>query len=435
MLAAITLINMGFASQFIIPVPQLAILIACVQLIIAAWGNWYFPYHHPDYDIQMRLPLYISYVTPACLLFTVGIVLPIITHRYDIKFNNTFIDPITRRQLKEEFHVIFLVGIAATFLQKVSPSILKFVFVLLANLSFVGVFGYMMLNISGWKLRIGIVAALLLSNTLIGGSFHDLVLWGAFIVLFMSYCRQWSRQRVISFILLGAVGIMVILSVKQEYRDQFWYGRTKIADSRIAAFTTLVFDVLTHPKILLTDKKLAETIVRLNQGWIVNRAMIWTPKFKPYAHGKTIVNSLEGAIVPRFLNPEKGEVGGRKDYMRYTGLELWGSTSMELGYVGEMYINFGPWGGILAVGLYGLLLGLGFRWFYVRALKQPLWWAWVPYFAIVAIKAETSIGYTVNWLIKAAAIMIIVVWLSPALKHTLVKSLWVRKRKTLEVYG
>jgi len=64
-----------------------------------------------------------------------------------------------------------------------------------------------------------------------------------------------------------------------------------------------------------------------------------------------------------------------------------------------------------------------------------LWWAWVPYFAIVAIKAETSIGYTVNWLIKAAAIMIIVVWLSPALKHTLVKSLWVRERKTIEVYG
>ena len=62
---------------------------------------------------------------------------------------------------------------------------------------------------------------------------------------------------------------------------------------------------------------------------------------EPYAGGKTIVDSILNGLIPRFLNPNKGASRAEENYERYTGLNLWGSTSMKLGYAGEMYINFG----------------------------------------------------------------------------------------------
>ncbi len=77
-------------------------------------------------------------------------------------------------------------------------------------------------------------------------------------------------------------------------------------------------------------------------------------------------------------SPDKYVAGGREEFERYTGHELFDS-SMGLGYAGDMYANFGHWGGLTGVGLYALLLGFGYRWIYLRALRYPLWWAWAPY--------------------------------------------------------
>jgi len=276
----------------------------------------------------------------------------------------------------------------------------------------------MLLRNPGWRMRASILILLLWLSAILGGSFHDLVLWTTSFVFVLAYSQQWDRKRVAVVLLAGSLCVFLLLSIKQEYRAQIWYGQTSIAESRIGAFSKLIFNTMSEPSTLFSEDKLPETLVRLNQGWIVNRAMIRTPSEIPFARGKTIVNSVAGALLPRFISPHKKAVGGQKDYERYTGLILHGA-SMELGYAGEMYVNFGIKWGVLAVGLYGLVLGLGFRWLFVRALRQPLWWAWVPYFAIVAIKAETSVGYMVNWLLKAAIVMVGVMWLCPAMKQVL----------------
>jgi hypothetical protein len=309
------------------------------------------------------------------------------------------------------------------------PNSLKFLFVLSGNLAYVGAFGYLLLNIPGWKIRAGIVIGLLFMNSLQDAMFHDLVVWSASFVLVLAFSRQWSRRRILSTLIAGCLAVTVIISVKGEYRNQFWYGKTYISDNRVVAFCKLVTDVLANPETLFSREKVSITTQRLNQGWIVNRAMLWTPVHEPYAGGRSLINNVVGSLVPRFLNPNKGVVGGKKDYSRYTGLELTPGTSMALGYAGEMYVNFGPRWGLLGVGLYGFIIGMGFYWLYARALRHPIWWAWASYFACIVIKAESSIAYMTNWVLKAAIVMIGVIWFCPAMKQLLGKTVWGRKHE------
>ena len=71
------------------------------------------------------------------------------------------------------------------------------------------------------------------------------------------------------------------------------------------------------------------------------------------------------------------------------------------------------------VGIYALLLGLGYRWLFKRALRQPLWWIWLPFLGMIALKAECSVSYMVNWVVKAVLVMGLVIWACPALRAVL----------------
>ncbi|MFC1488287.1 hypothetical protein ACFL6B_00415 [Thermodesulfobacteriota bacterium] len=418
-LTVLSTINIAFSACYMLPYPQLAIVISCIQMILAAWGNWHFPQHHPVHDILDRLPAYLSYGGPACALFALGLMIPIGSSRLQTEKSETVIEnQQTKKQLVKELHTIFLIGVAATLLGGRAPSSLRFIMVLLGNLMYVGAFGYILLNTPGWKSRTIIAMALLFWISLGEAKFHEMVIWGTFTVLVVAYRHKWNRKRLIAVIMAGVIGIVLVNAVKKDFRDQFWYGKEYFGENRFLAYIHLTSNYVLNPKELFSEEMVSELMVRFNQGWIINRAMIWTPAVKPFAHGKTIGNSITSALVPRILNPQKGVVSGREDYTRYTGLLLIG-TSMSLGYAGEMYVNFGPRWGLLGIGLYALLLGLGFRWFYEKAYIQPLWWIWAGYFGIIAIKAETSVGFMINWMIKSVVIMLITLWIAPGMRRVL----------------
>jgi hypothetical protein len=92
---------------------------------------------------------------------------------------------------------------------------------------------------------------------------------------------------------------------------------------------------------------------------------------------------------------------------------------MNLGYAGEMFANFGYWGGIAGCFVYALLLGLSFRWAFKRALLHPLWWALVPYVGLVGLKADDGIADVLNWLVKAAMVVAAVYYTFPAIRAAL----------------
>jgi len=94
-------------------------------------------------------------------------------------------------------------------------------------------------------------------------------------------------------------------------------------------------------------------------------------------------------------------------------------TSMNLGFAGEMYANFGYRGGIVGCGIYGLILGLLFRWIAIRARTSPLWWAIAAYAGHWALKAETDIGSVMNYVTKGGIVIFAVTLVLPALRAEL----------------
>jgi len=160
-------------------------------------------------------------------------------------------------------------------------------------------------------------------------------------------------------------------------------------------------------------------IARFNQAWIIDRVMQHVPDYEPYARGDTLRDAFIGAFFPRFIMPDKPISGGRENMAIYAGMELDEGTSMNLGFGGEMYANFGYWGGIIGSGLYALALALLFRWIAVRALASPLWWSVLPYVGFLSLKAEEDVLSVLNWIVKACVFMMGVCVVFPAFRRAL----------------
>ena len=106
--------------------------------------------------------------------------------------------------------------------------------------------------------------------------------------------------------------------------------------------------------------------------------------------------------------------------LRYAGIDLGRSgTSMDLGFAGEMYANFGVTGGLLGCTFYAVTLGVLFRVMCRRAFVHPLWWSLVPYVFFAAVKAEDGIGNVVNWSVKACILLVGISTIFPAFRHAL----------------
>jgi len=168
-----------------------------------------------------------------------------------------------------------------------------------------------------------------------------------------------------------------------------------------------------------SDDSLGEMVLRFNQGWIVDRVLHHVPAYEPYAFGETIISAVEAAALPRIIAPDKHDVGGREFMIRFAGYEPEEGTSMDIGFAGELYANFGYWGGIIACGLYALMIGLALRWVSVRALRSPLWWAVAIYAGHWAFKVETDIGAVLNYAVKAALVVFVATRCLPAFRAAL----------------
>ncbi|HEY1769797.1 MAG TPA: hypothetical protein VGG02_06035 [Chthoniobacterales bacterium] len=167
------------------------------------------------------------------------------------------------------------------------------------------------------------------------------------------------------------------------------------------------------------ERFLADTAVRYNQGWIVNRVMMMVPEFEPYADGSTLEDAAWATLVPRILVPGKFVAGGAEHMAQYAGIQLNEDTAMTLGFAGEMYANFGLTGGVIACGLYALFFALVFRVICLRAFTHPLWWSLVPFIFYSALKAEDDVAFVLNWTVKACVLLVGVVVFLPHFRRAL----------------
>jgi hypothetical protein len=131
-----------------------------------------------------------------------------------------------------------------------------------------------------------------------------------------------------------------------------------------------------------------DTAARYNQGWIVSRVMTFV-RSSSRMHVAKQSRMLRGRRSCReFLDPDKPQAGGRENMRAYAGVELSEGTSMNLGYAGEMYANFGHWGGVIGCAAYACFSAAYFASSAGARLPGPCGGALVPYVFFSSLKAE-----------------------------------------------
>lgn len=434
MLVSITVFHISAASKYIVPFPHVAILISSLQLIIAAWWEYYYPLR-AGVGVGDRIAAYLSYAVPVVSAFAFGWALALFhlsASRVDILSLSRL--SISLRLLKDLDLLVFGGLACALFRMIVYIGTLDFALLLSSELRFVGALGWMILRARGWKWRVALVYLVHAVFAARSGMFHSLILWGASLFVVWLYCFRPRLRTVLALTLFGILMVPTVEYTKLRVRGSLWRGES-LPDTML--LPNMPLTPINKPLILgihfveglihvvtwdLEDEFLSHISARFNQGWVVNMVLQHVPENEPYAKGETIIRAIVSAVVPRVLAPDKYRAGGREYMERFAGYSPLRGTSINLGYSGEFYANFGHHGGILATGIYALLLGLLFRVAFHLSKHNPLWWAFVPFMANWAFKAEEGVGEIINWLVKGLIVTIIIVHILPGLRSTLLRT-------------
>jgi hypothetical protein len=283
---------------------------------------------------------------------------------------------------------------------------------MMGQLRFVGALAFLFSRSRGWKIRVAIVYLGLFLKTASGGVFYEFVLWMGYLLISLAYLKRWRLKLAIG--LVAAFFLLTMLNdIKEEYRREIYVsGKMPIAE-KVKILASLFWN---NPEADLPQYVVARRLVRWNQGWIIARVMATVPDHQPYANGETIKEAVIASILPRLIFPDKLKAFSREMFMTYTGTFLNESTAMELGLAGEMYANYGLVGGVIALGIYGLLIGFIFSKFFHLAQDNALNWVWVPFVMLVVFEAEWNVYDIINYSTKSFVVFIVVISFMPDLR-------------------
>ncbi|MDQ3206477.1 MAG: hypothetical protein M3Q40_08260 [Pseudomonadota bacterium] len=115
-------------------------------------------------------------------------------------------------------------------------------------------------------------------------------------------------------------------------------------------------------------------VERVTYVYYFGQALETVPRDLAHEQGLLWREAVQGAVVPRLLNPAKRIIDDSERTSYYTGNRVAGAdqgTSISLGYMAESYIDFGPVGMMFPLFVWGLFVGLLYR-SLIRATRYPL---------------------------------------------------------------
>lgn len=286
--------------------------------------------------------------------------------------------PVTRYNLNRVF-VLTLVIFSISYVVDVIPKTLWFGGAqIIENLLALRFVPYFLLLVAAFErgrgfAQVAIATAWVTAPQLLTGFSDFKEILFVIIIAALAQWRPWVRTRVqqrqnTRILMFGGLGAIVVLlfgivwsgGVKQEWRDQIWTGQISASPlERMGLFFDTVGRVL--PRLDVRDS--AETLAsRISSGtlyftYVVERV----PRVVPHENGMLIGRAIENATKPRFLFPNKANLGGDSWLVRrYAGVAAAGDesgASIGLGYMAQFYIDFGALGVVAFSILWGAVGG------------------------------------------------------------------------------
>ncbi len=307
---------------------------------------------------------------------------------------------------------LFWIGVACNLLMPIVPGALNLIFTFASYLIYVGALYLWFMNDKNRLIYLIAMFTIPIVKSIRYGMFTELVFMGAFVslMLLMKYDLKFYKK--IAIALGGIIIILFIQSIKYEFRMRTWYDYgTNTLDARLGVFQELAADRIRTPETMYSDLMLSGMLDRTNQGSLTAMAIRYVPEYEPFAKGETIFVSLAASVIPRALWPNKPKVGGAENMKRFTGFELVGSTSMDIGQLGDAYVNFGIMGGAIFLFFYGLTFSfINAKLFEASAGISPAALLWFPVFFAGCIQVDSSVLSTFGHLSKVVIFYLFVRW-------------------------
>jgi hypothetical protein len=381
-----------------LPILELLLLIAGIQWILGPCIDYSTAYEHYKYHMYVSEGDYMSFVAPAYILFSIVLLYGI----KNIRFLPNLVESFSNYS---SFGIrILLIGILAGLVSSIVPGPLRFIAYLFSNFKFIGSIILYFSKVKSHKSLLYLAVLFLLTESIISGMFHEFFSWMIFFYIFWCLKNKPSFSFNMVIIIFGFFCVTLLQSVKSEYRSYAWED---YSGNKGVLFFNLISNGFSVNKDL---EKIEDVNTRFNQGWIISAIMANTPKNEPFANGKTVLESITVSFLPRILFPDKLVSGGRSNFMRYTGLYIGEGTAMAMSILGESYANFGIYGGILFMLIWGYLLILIWMFLIRKVLDNMVLVFFMPLIYFQVIKAETELLTVVNHLVKSIVLVFVFLW-------------------------
>ncbi len=375
--------------------PSLIYLFHKYQLINLKW--WY-----PKMKVEAEL--YYSLAIPCSIGLWAGLHLINRKGKPDL---NSIIEKIKKfpEYNRRTGVILLIVGSISSFLIGIAPVEIAFFLTLMSYCMFIGILYLYFSDFKNKALILFLFFAYIIYISISGGMFAILIWWPLMVLMVAFIGKRIPNIIKVSFLFLLIVSFSLLQSVKGKYRMITWQGvqKSKYVDASNA-------DVLQELLLSQVEKEGFQIfnwgfyypiISRFNQGYHISNAMKYTPRVEPFAYGETIFGSLLATFVPRVFWSDKKIAGGKENYLRFTGIKLRQGTSMNIGQMGDAYVNFTIIGAPLFLFLYGLLLASYEKLIFKRAIRSPTFLLWTPLLSIGLLNVENDFFTTFNYGVKA----------------------------------
>jgi len=266
---------------------------------------------------------------------------------------------------------------------------------------------------AGWWFPIAFVFEFALS---LGGFFSSFktVFFVTFLAAAMAGVKV-STSRVIGGLLIGiaAFGMGVVwTAVKSDYRSFASGGEMAQTvnvgyPEQMAKLGELVGQLDEEA----LGKATQDFLSRISYVEFFGSVLSYVPQNVPHEGGALLADAFARPFMPRALFPEKTEINDSERTRYYTGRFVSGverGTSISIGWVGETYIDFGPWGmmlGAMAIGgFYGLIYRLLTTW---RRTKGILGFGMATAVLLPVSFMETSITKAIGGVVASGLVALL----------------------------
>jgi hypothetical protein len=356
------------------------------------------------YSLKINPDDYFSLAIPGFILFYCGL--------YFIK-NNLFVPDFSSISISTFINEGLLKKVAffaifSSFIISFLPSDLAFAGYLISLIQFVCAFSLFALNPKKNFLWPFITLLHFLIKSFLSGMYHDSIMWILFFGIFYFYVIKPSLKIKIAGFFFAIIFLLFIQSIKHAYRQEVWFDGKEAS----LAIASEVGYSKAQTDIIFGEENLLQSLIRSNQAWIFASTVDNMDRLKNFQGLSVVYKYLEGALLPRFLAPDKIKSGDKEIFNAFSGHYINSGTSMGLGIFADGYIAYGA----IGVYIFGFVLGLIFS---LTFKLVENWTKISPFYALFilpllnyAVRPDCELQTTINHLSKGIILYSLIVWFS-----------------------